>query len=101
MSALEGYGGSWARFEEVAGWLDGPDAASLTHADLEGELDRRGRELVRQMLQDHLDGRARRECRCRLVNSLKAPRRRSTVPAVVRRPHCRRVSRRLGTPCLS
>ena len=55
------FGGSRGCFEEMAGWLDGTEAAALTHAELEDEVDRRGRELLRRMLQDHLDLRAARE----------------------------------------
>jgi hypothetical protein len=38
---------SRASFDELVGWLDGTEAASLSHAGLEDELDRRGRELLR------------------------------------------------------
>jgi hypothetical protein len=34
--------------EELIGWLEGTEAASLTHAELEDELNLRGRELLRQ-----------------------------------------------------
>jgi hypothetical protein len=57
------FGGSQACFEEIVGWLEGADAGSLTHAELEDDLDQRGRELLRRLLQDHLDLRARREQR--------------------------------------
>ena len=45
----------------MVGWLDGAEAAGLTHAELEGRLQRDSRELFRQLLQDHLDLRAVRE----------------------------------------
>ncbi|MEO8888328.1 MAG: ISKra4 family transposase [Jatrophihabitantaceae bacterium] len=48
-------------FTEVLGWLEGPDAAALSHAELEDSLDARGRELLRRMLQDHLSLRAMTE----------------------------------------
>lgn len=54
-------------FEEALGWLEGPDATALTHAELEDELDWRGRELLRRMLQDHLSLRAGTECRLEAV----------------------------------
>jgi hypothetical protein len=57
------FGGSRACFEEIVGWLEGTDAACLTHGELEDDLDHRGRELLRRLLQDHLDLRARREQR--------------------------------------
>jgi len=48
-------------FESVVGFLDGAEAAGMEHAELEAELDTRGRELMRRLLQDHLDLRAGRE----------------------------------------
>jgi len=50
----------FARMEE---WLDGPEAARLEHAALEEQLAARGREMLRLLLQDHLDLRAAREPR--------------------------------------
>jgi hypothetical protein len=51
------------QFDHVVGFLDGEGAAGLTHAELEAELGARGRELLRQLYQDHLDLRAEREVR--------------------------------------
>jgi hypothetical protein len=48
-------------FEEIVCWLEGTESASLTHAELEDQVERRGREVQRLMLQDHLDLRALRE----------------------------------------
>jgi hypothetical protein len=48
-------------FETLVDDLAAPAAAALTHHDLENLLDTRGRELLRQLLQDHLDLRALRE----------------------------------------
>jgi hypothetical protein len=50
-------------FEDLVVWLESSEAASLTHAEMEDELDGRGRELLRQMLQGQLDLRALRERR--------------------------------------
>jgi len=50
-------------FARIGEWLGGPDAAELEHAGLEEELTERGRELLRLLLQDHLDLRAAREQR--------------------------------------
>jgi hypothetical protein len=50
-------------FEELAAWLGNGEAAGLTHARLEDELTGRGRELLRQLQQDHLDLRTARERR--------------------------------------
>ena len=45
-------------FEEVLAWLEGDEAAVMSHGKLEDELEGRGRELLRRMLQDHLTLRA-------------------------------------------
>ena len=42
-------------FEEMLCWLEGTESAALTHAQLEDQVERRGREVQRLMLQDHLD----------------------------------------------
>ncbi|HET7487119.1 MAG TPA: ISKra4 family transposase [Acidimicrobiales bacterium] len=52
-----------SEFDVVVGFLGGEAAAGLTHAELETELGARGRELLRQLYQDHLDLRAEREVR--------------------------------------
>jgi hypothetical protein len=57
----EGFAASQAIFAQVVGWLDGEAAAGLTHAELEAQLDAAGRQLLCQLLQDHLDLRALRE----------------------------------------
>ncbi|HVA75806.1 MAG TPA: hypothetical protein VNF71_14705 [Acidimicrobiales bacterium] len=48
-------------FEALVGFLDGVDAATLTHAELEERIRADGFELLRLLLQDHLDLRAGRE----------------------------------------
>ncbi|PYC65733.1 ISKra4 family transposase [Streptomyces tateyamensis] len=48
-------------FETLMGTLSGGDADAWTHAELEEHLETAGRELLRQLLQDHLDLRAVRE----------------------------------------
>ena len=48
------------RFDQLIGFVAG-DARSLTHAQLEDQLEVMGRELMRQLYQDHLDLRALRE----------------------------------------
>lgn len=50
-------------FDQLVGFLGGDGAGGLTHAELEDQLAMRGRELVRQLFQDHLDLRALREAR--------------------------------------
>jgi hypothetical protein len=54
-------------FEELVAWLESGEAASLSHAELEDQLDGRGRELMRQMLQGQLELRALRERRAEEV----------------------------------
>ena len=58
-----GFSASYAQFESLIGFLDGADAAGLSHAELEERLDRDGRELLRRLLDDHLALRAAREQR--------------------------------------
>ena len=50
-------------FEAIVGWLDGEEVPWLTHGDLEAQLDIKGRELLRQLFQDHLDLRSEHERR--------------------------------------
>jgi len=52
---------SKAMLAALAAELAGPAAAGLTAAGLEDLLDERGREVIRQLLQDHYDLRAARE----------------------------------------
>lgn len=56
-------------FEELLDFLEGRESAQLSHADLEDEIVRRGRETQRLALQDHLDLRALREQRVRVVDN--------------------------------
>ena len=50
-------------FGRTVSWLGGSEAAAMTHGEVESHLEERGRELLRQMFQDHLDVRAQREVR--------------------------------------
>jgi hypothetical protein len=50
-------------FEELVAFAGGDRAGELDHAGLEEQLASRGRELLRQLYQDHLDLRAAREVR--------------------------------------
>lgn len=56
----DAFADSQARFEQIVVFAAG-EAGALTHAQLEDELSARGRELMRQLYQDHLDLRAVRE----------------------------------------
>lgn len=51
------------RFESILAELGSPEVGQRTHAELEDRITVRGRELMRALLQDHLDLRARREVR--------------------------------------
>jgi hypothetical protein len=61
--------GSRACFEDLIGWLEGTEAATLTHGQLEEQLDLRGRELLRRMFQGQLDLRAMREHRTEVTDA--------------------------------
>jgi len=63
IAASAGFAGSRDRFEKVLSWLDGAQAAALSHGELEDQLQVDARELFRQMLQEHLDLRACSEAR--------------------------------------
>jgi len=59
----EAFARSREAFAEAEAWLGGPQAGGLEHGELEEQMEDRGRELLRLMLQDHLDLRAAREPR--------------------------------------
>ena len=67
MIGVEVFGASRACFEDVVDWLAGAEAASLDHGPLEDDLERRGREVVRRLLQDHFDLRASQEKRVKVT----------------------------------
>lgn len=54
-------------FDQLLGWLEGEQATVLSHSELEDEIEDRGRELLRRMLQDHLSLRTRTEQRLAAV----------------------------------
>jgi hypothetical protein len=58
----EAFEGAREQFAETEEWLAG-EAAGLQHAELEEQLDVRGRELMRRLFQGHLDLLAAREVR--------------------------------------
>ena len=62
-SCGDAFAASRGQFETLIGFLDGADAAGLSHAELEEHLDVHGRELLRCLLDDHLALRALREPR--------------------------------------
>jgi hypothetical protein len=65
--SADSFSASREYFEEALAWLGGADASALSHAELEEDLDRRGRELLRQMFQDKLTQRAATEVRLESV----------------------------------
>jgi hypothetical protein len=67
--AQDGFERSRVLFEQVVAELAAPDADEQTHAQVEEQLTARGRELMGQLYQDHLDLRAAREQRQRVVDA--------------------------------
>jgi hypothetical protein len=49
-------------FEHTIEHLDSEEACSMTHSELERMLEKKGRELMRKLLQEHLDNRSPGEC---------------------------------------
>jgi hypothetical protein len=60
---LAAFGAARGLFDALADELGDPAADELTHAELKERIATRGREVMRQMLQDHLDLRSIREPR--------------------------------------
>jgi hypothetical protein len=71
---VEGFTASREQFESVIGFLDGTEAGSLSHSELEDRLQVESRALLRRLLQDHLDLRAVRESRVTVIGADGAPR---------------------------
>ncbi|MFJ8028715.1 ISKra4 family transposase [Streptomyces sp. NPDC096311] len=61
LSEPDGYAASRDAFERLVSTLAGAPARSMAHDELELLLEQQGRELLRQLMQDHLDLRARTE----------------------------------------
>jgi hypothetical protein len=63
LSPLEqAYDQARENFEHIVGYLDSDEASSMTHSELERELEKKGRELMRLMLQEHLNNRSSGQC---------------------------------------
>ncbi|MEA3224802.1 MAG: ISKra4 family transposase [Planctomycetota bacterium] len=56
------YEQSRQEFEDIVSRLDSDEARSMTHSDLERELEKKSRELMRKLLQEHLKTRGPGEC---------------------------------------
>lgn len=52
-----------AEFQSIEQWLTADDTGSCTHEEIEAELEQRGREVMRRLLQAHFDLRAHQEDR--------------------------------------
>jgi hypothetical protein len=50
-------------FENIVRDLDSEEARAMTHSELERELEKKSRELMRKLLQEHLETRAPGQCR--------------------------------------
>jgi hypothetical protein len=50
-------------FEHIVRYVDSEEVRSMTHSELERELEKKGRELMRIMLQEHLDNRSPGQCK--------------------------------------
>ena len=87
----EAFAPSRKNFEEMLCWLEGTESAALSHAELEDQVERRGREVQRLMLQDHLDLRALREERVEVVGA------EATVHSKVEPAHRRHLATVVGT----
>ncbi len=44
-------------FEHIVGYLDSKETSVMTHSELERELEKKGRELMRKLLQEHINNR--------------------------------------------
>ena len=63
-----GFAASHAQFETILNFVQSDDAFWLSHGELEQTLATQGRELIRRLLQDHLDLRANREPRLEVMD---------------------------------
>jgi hypothetical protein len=80
LSSKDAFSRSDALFLGLVGLLGDTEAAGLTHSELEARLDHDGRELLRQLFQDHLDLRARTEERANDVVDVNDTRHAATEP---------------------
>jgi len=63
VSSLEqAYDQARKTFEHIVEYLDSEEVQSMTHSELERELEKKGRELMRTLLQEHLDNRSPGQC---------------------------------------
>lgn len=63
LSSLEQtYSQARENFEHIVGYLDSKETSGMTHSELERELEKKGRELMRMLLQEHLNNRGPGQC---------------------------------------
>jgi hypothetical protein len=63
LSSLEqSYDQARQEFEHIVDYLDSKETSAMTHSELERELEKKGRELMRKLLQEHLDNRSPGQC---------------------------------------
>ncbi len=63
LSSLEqAYSQGRQNFEDIVEYLDSKETSEMTHSQLERELEKKGRELMRTLLQEHLDNRGPGQC---------------------------------------
>ena len=84
------YEQSRQEFEGLVSRLDSDEARSMTHSDLERELEKKSRELMRKLLQEHLEARGAGECAQSVQNS-------DGVEMSRVRPHKRKLETIFGT----
>jgi hypothetical protein len=58
----EAYEQGRQNFEQMVGYLNSGEAYAMTHSELERELEKKGRELLRALLQEHLAARGPGHC---------------------------------------
>ena len=58
----QAYSQARVNFEQIVGYLDSKEASGMTHSELERELEKKGRELMRKLLQVHLNNRGPGQC---------------------------------------
>ena len=63
LSPLEqSYDQARQKFEHIIEYLDSKESSAMTHSELERALEKKGRELMRMLLQEHLDNRGPGQC---------------------------------------
>ena len=77
-------------FEHIVGYLDSEEAAAMSHSELERELEAKGRELMRLLLQEHLNRRGPGRCEDAVTGA-------DSVKRTEQRKHDRKLETVFGT----